>query len=489
MMKSKVYLIGAGPGDEKLLTQKAVEIIKKADVIVHDRLISKNILKLAKNNARFINVGKEPNRHLVPQNKINEIIAKEAEKGNTVARIKGGDPFVFGRGGEEALYLRKRGVDFEVVPGITSSIAVPCYAGIPVTHRGVSSSFHVITGHKSDDSNLDWEVLSKISGTLIFLMGVKSAKDISKNLIKYGKDPKTPTAIIMKGTTLYQKTATCHLKDLVETLKKEGIKNPAVIVIGDVVKLRKKIDWFEEKVPKKILVTGSEYPVEFGKLEELGAKIIHIPNLKICPVSKNIDLLLQNLQDIDILIFSSKNSVKAFKKYIVDNRFDLRKLYGKKIWAIGKKTAKTLETMVIYPDLVPREYCSEGLLKEIRPSKRQEKVVILTSDIGGAKLLKGLKSLGYDPTKVVAYKNLPDEDVKDKLLQELEQGIDIAVFTSPSAFAFTLALAKQNLKHIEKIAAIGPVTQEFIEKEGFEVDIVPQKYTLSDLAREIEKEL
>lgn len=271
MMKSKVYLIGAGPGDEKLLTQKAVEIIKKADVIVHDRLISKNILKLAKNNARFINVGKEPNRHLVPQNKINEIIAKEAEKGNTVARIKGGDPFVFGRGGEEALYLRKRGVDFEVVPGITSSIAVPCYAGIPVTHRGVSSSFHVITGHKSDDSNLDWEVLSKISGTLIFLMGVKSAKDISKNLIKYGKDPKTPTAIIMKGTTLYQKTATCHLKDLVETLKKEGIKNPAVIVIGDVVKLRKKIDWFEEKVPKKILVTGSEYPVEFGKLEELGA--------------------------------------------------------------------------------------------------------------------------------------------------------------------------------------------------------------------------
>lgn len=488
-MKGKVYLIGAGPGDEKLLTLKALEVIKKADVIVYDRLISKNILKWAKDDARFINVGKKPNRHLVPQDQINEIIVREALKGNIVARIKGGDPFVFGRGGEEALYLKQKGVAFEVVPGITSSVAVPCYAGIPVTHRGISSSFHVITGHKCDDTDLDWEQLSKLSGTIIFLMGVKSAYSISKNLIKYGKDPKTPTAVVMKGTTSDQKTAICHLEDLSRAIEKEEIQNPAVIIIGNVVNLKEKIDWFENKTTKKILVTGSEYPTEFSRLEALGAEIVHIPNLKICPVFKNIDILLKNLHDIDILIFSSKNAVKVFKRYISEYRFDLRKLYSKKIWAIGQKTAELLQDMYIYPDFVPEKYCSEGLLKEISPSKQQEKVAILTSYIGGEKLLKGLKSLGYIASKVVAYENLPNEDIRDEFLKELENGIDIGVFTSPSTFAFSYSLVKQKLKNIEKIAAIGPVTKEFIEDKGFKVDIMPEVYTLSGLVKEIEKQL
>ena len=262
-MKGKVYLVGAGPGDYKLLTLKGLECIKKADVIVYDRLANKNYLKEAKENCEFIYVGKASSNHTLPQDDINRVIADKAKEGKIVTRLKGGDPYVFGRGGEEGELLKEEGIEFEVVPGITSAIGGLCYAGIPITHRDYASSFHVITGHLRDDDKenpeINWNALANTNGTLVFLMGVANLQKISSNLIKEGKSKDTPVALISWATRSNQRVITSTLENVYETAVRENVKPPTLIAVGDVVELRDKLNFFESKplFGKNVLVTRS----------------------------------------------------------------------------------------------------------------------------------------------------------------------------------------------------------------------------------------
>jgi uroporphyrinogen III methyltransferase/synthase len=492
-MSGIVYLIGAGPGDIGLLTLKAVELIKNADVLVYDRLINEDILKMAKKDAELIDVGKFPDNHKVPQSKINEIIAKKALSGKKVARIKGGDPFVFGRGGEEAEYLSQKRIPYEVVPGITSAVAVLSYAGIPVTHRDLSSSFHVITGHEREgkDKSLNWEVISKLDGTLVFLMGIKNIEKIVQKLLNYGKDPYTPAAVVMEGTTPKQKVVTGKLIDIPSLVRKEGIKNPGVFAVGDVVALRDRLKWYENKklFGKRILLTRTyEQSQQMKKiLSEEGADVVICPTIKITPFLNNIEMFLEEIHKFDYAVFTSVNSVRSFIEASREKRFDLRNL-SIKVVAIGSKTAEALENIFIYPDIIPEEYTSYSLANALKKHVEGKNIVLLTSQIGGDILMESLGNCA-NVQKIVAYKNEPNYEIKGKLISELRKGIDIAVFTSSSTFNYMHQLIGDeiNLLKNSKIAAIGPVTKKAIDDKGFNVDIMPSEYTTEKLIEEILK--
>ncbi|ORX23950.1 uroporphyrinogen-III C-methyltransferase [Thermoanaerobacterium sp. PSU-2] len=493
-MAGFVYLVGAGPGDVDLITLKAIEAIKKADVIVYDRLINDSILAMAKDGAEFIDVGKMPDSHKVPQWRINEIIAEKALEGNVVVRLKGGDPYVFGRGGEEGEYLYGKGIPFEVIPGITSAVAVLTYAGIPITHRNLSSSFHVITGHEADDKleNLDWKVLSKLNGTLVFLMGMKNIKFIANKLIENGMSKDMPAAVIMNGTTPKQKSVNGTLSEIAYKSFKEGIHNPAIIVVGKVVNMSEKLNWFEKKrlFGKRILLT-SDSNLNSDAIDELcdnGADVVICPTIKIIYQIDNVIKLIDNVNDYEYLIFASKNGVKAFENAINMMKFDVRRLYRLKIAAIGDKTNEALNEMHIYPDIVPEEYTSKALADKLKNIPIKGKVALLTSDIGGDVLIDNLKDIAF-LDKIVAYKNTPNYEIKDKLINEIKKGIDMAIFTSTSTFNYMSLILGDDMSYLRdaKIAAIGPVTKESIERNGFKVDIIPNTYTFENLIKEILK--
>lgn len=493
-MAGFVYLIGAGPGDIGLITLKAIEAIKKADVIVYDRLINDSILAMAKDGAEFIDVGKMPDSHKVPQWRINEIIAEKAMEGKLVVRLKGGDPFVFGRGGEEGEYLYDKGIPFEVIPGITSAIAVLSYAGIPITHRNLSSSFHVITGHESDGKteNLDWEVIAKLNGTLVFLMAMKNIEFIVNKLIENGMSKDMPAAVIMNGTTPHQKVIKGTLSDIAEKSRNEGMHNPAIIVIGKVVNMSEKLDWFEKKrlFGKRVLLTRT-YDLAMSTVDDLkdnGVDVVICPTIKIIPEVDNVSKLIDNIEKYDYIIFTSVNGVNVFKETINLKKFDLRKLNGVKIAAIGSKTCEALNKMYIYPDIVPEEYTSKALADKLKNIPIKGKVALLTSDIGGDVLIDNLKDIAF-LDKIVAYKNTPNYEIKDKLMNEIKKGIDIAIFTSTSTFKYMSLILGDDISFLKnvKIAAIGPVTKDNIERAGYKVDIMPNTYTFENLIKEIVK--
>jgi uroporphyrinogen III methyltransferase/synthase len=500
-MKGKVYLIGAGPGDPGLLTLKAVGALKRADTIVFDRLINYEILKLARPGAELIDVGKMPGHHPVPQEMINRILAEKAGEGRTVARLKGGDPFVFGRGGEEALFLKEKGIPFEVIPGVTSAVSVSAYAGIPLTHRDFASSFHVFTGHEAGarEDNPDWEAISKLNGTLVFLMGVNNMDFITKSLIKYGKSAAAPAAVIMNGTIPAQRVVVGSLADISEKARKNGIKSPAVMVMGDVVNLRQDLNWYETKklFGKRILITGMDQREEWEEgfirndpvaaLIHEGAEVIHCPALKIIHVLDNIERLLDEIVNYDILIFTSKHGVESFSRAMREKRFDVRKLNNIRIAAVGSKTKEKLEGMQIYPDIMPREFTSNALLDVIKEEKIGKNAAVITSDIGGKDLMSGLERLGLKPRKIIAYKNRPNYKIRGQFLEEFEKGIDIVIFTSPSTFYYMKEIAGETIGKISKsiIAAIGPTTKKAIEGEGYRVDVIPREHTLEGVIREI----
>ena len=373
-MKGKVYLVGAGPGDYKLMTLKGLECIRKSDVIVYDRLANINYLKEAKEDCEFINVGKASSNHLLPQGDINRLIADKALEGKVVTRLKGGDPYVFGRGGEEAEILRNENIDFEVVPGITSAIGGLCYAGIPITHRDHASSFHVITGHPRNDGKetkeIDWKALAHVKGTLVFLMGIANLKHISENLIKEGKDKNTPVAFISWATRSNQRVVTTTLENAYEAGVKEEIKPPTLIVVGTVVNLREKLNFFEEKplFGKNIVVTRSrtQSSALVEQINDLGGNAIEIPTIKIEKIKNNVQLEteINNLKDYSYIIFSSKNAVDIFFDKLNKMGYDSRSLYKAKICAMGSETAKHLKYRGINPDIVPKKYVAEGLYEE-----------------------------------------------------------------------------------------------------------------------------
>lgn len=405
--KGKVYLVGAGPGDEELLTVKAADVIKSAEVIVYDRLVSDSILSKIPDDIEKINVGKNAGNHPVPQHEINRILLDKASEGKTVVRLKGGDPFVFGRGGEELELLNENGIPFEVVPGITSAIAAAAYAGIPVTHRDFCSSLHIITGHVKDGENLDidYDSLVKLKGTLIFMMSVASFPKIAEGLIEAGMNPDTDAAVVENGTRPNQRKFVTKLCDISKVIEENQVKSPAIIVVGKVCALSEKLDWFS-KLPLygcNVLATGPKKTSEklVSKLRRLGAHVLEYPCIYTEPLDFDIDI-----QNYSWIIFTSSLGVTMFFKKLYESKLDSRHLYNKKIAAVGSQTAEELLKHGIRADFVPSKFDGKHLAKELLRSGKitsKDKVIIFRAKDGTRELIDIFKNNNISCTNVSIY--------------------------------------------------------------------------------------
>lgn len=499
MKNGKVYLIGAGPGDIKLITVKGLECIQKADVIVYDRLANPRLLSYRRADAELIYVGKSPDRHTLTQEEINQVLVEEGLKGKIVARLKGGDPYVFGRGGEEGEELRKAGVAFEEVPGITSAISVPAYAGIPITHRDFTSTFTVITGHEEpgkETSNINWPRLAKDPGTLVFLMGVGNLPQIVETLIDNGKDGKTPIALIRWGTRPEQQVVTGTLENIVAVVEQAGLKSPAIIIIGQVVTLRDTLRWFEDQplFGKRVLVTRSreQASVLSENLESLGAEAWEYPTIKIKEPDDltALDKAVANAGMYNWIIFTSVNGVKAFFQRLRAQKLDIRSLKEAKICAIGPKTAEALEERGLLVDVMPEVFRAEAVLEALQGRIQSgDKILLPRADLARQVLVDSLKRLGAQVDEVVAYQTvLADAADTQLLLEKLRAGeIHVLTFTSSSTVTNFLQLLGEHRQLLQGItvACIGPITAETAKKNGLSVDICAEQYTIDGLVEAI----
>lgn len=465
----KVYIIGAGCGNIDLLTLKGKRCIEEADCVIYDRLIDSKVLKLAKANAEMIYLGKGNTEGGVIQDEINKTLAKKALEGKVVARVKGGDPFVFGRGGEEIEEIAKYSIPFEIVPGISSSIAVPEYAGIPVTHRGLARSFHVFTGHTMENGEWhDFSTIAKLDGTLVFLMGIKNLDLITGDLIKNGKNPKTPVAVIEKGTSENQRVTVGTLENIVEKAKSEKIVPPAITIIGDVVNMRETFKWFENQPlsGKKVLVTRDmNQSQEFSeKLRIQGATVRELPFIKI---ENTYEFDEKDLINYTALLFNSPNGVK----YFMENIKDIRVLGHLKIGVVGAKTDELLRKYKIIPDFIPEKYMGTELAKEVQNyTEENDRILFITSDISPANCEKWSKEYNRKFEKLTVYKtgkHIYSKNEVEKVLTEVEY---ITFLSSSTVEAFNESI-QGDLKLLEnkKIVSIGPVTTKTLNELGYDV--------------------
>ncbi len=516
MKKGTVYLIGAGPGDIGLLTVKGMKCLQKAEAVVYDFHLNAQILNYINHDAEFIYAGKRGGHHAMTQDEINQALVDKAKEGKIVCRLKGGDPFVFGRGGEEAETLVKEGIEFEVIPGVSSSIAAPAYAGIPLTHRKYSSSFAVITGNEDitkPESSIDWSKFANGFDTLAFLMGVKNIGAITSKLIEHGKSPDTPTAVVRWGTRPDQKTVVGTLKDIAGLVKEENIKPPAVMVVGNVVKLRDTLKWYEKKplFGHRILITR-EYTPEYEPLEDLGAEIFEFPTIEIAqPESyKELDESIDSIETYNWLIFTSANGFKYFMQRLLDKNRDIRDLRGIKICAIGTKTAETIRNYGIRVDLIPEEFNAEGLidtfLKEVRSQKSEVrsfnselrtpnyelkglKILLPRAEVAREIFPQKVREFGGEIDTPVAYRAIKPEKHGKRLKRFLKEGrISVATFTSAATFNNFVDIMGEDAINVLKdvtIAVIGPVTARAIEKAGLKVSIMPKEATIKAIVDEI----
>ena len=495
-------MVGAGPGDPGLLTLKAKKCLEQADVVVYDYLANRTFLDYAGEKTALIYVGKKGGSHTMTQKDINRLIVDKAQEGLDVVRLKGGDPFIFGRGGEEAQELRKAGIPFEIIPGITSAIAVPAYAGIPLTHRDYTSTVAFITGHEDptkEKSDIAWDKLATGAGTLVFLMGVGNLPNISKRLMEYGRSPETPIAVIHRGTLSAQKTLVGSLGDIAQRIKKEVVKPPSIIVVGEVVNLRKELNWFEERplLGKKIVVTRARAQASdfLAGLTELGAECIEFPTIEIIPPRawKEMDQSILSLDLYQWLLFTSVNGVKSFFERLEALGKDVRELRGIKIGAIGPKTAQAVRDKGINPDLVPAEYRAEAVVEAFK-TQELERVRILLPRAAEARevLPEQLTKMGAVVDVVEAYRTVRPDREKNDLVDMFEKGeIDMVTFTSSSTvknfiemFEDQGELFKKGLKGVA-VACIGPITARTAEEKGLSVSLFPSEYTIEALTGEI----
>ncbi|SHK31669.1 uroporphyrinogen-III C-methyltransferase [Tepidibacter formicigenes] len=495
-MKGKVYLVGAGPGDYKLITLKALECIKEADVIVYDRLANEKLLNTAKENCEFIYVGKASSNHTLTQDEINEVIANKAKEGKVVTRLKGGDPYVFGRGGEEGEYLLERNIEFEVIPGITSAIGGLCYAGIPITHRDYASSFHVITGHlKDEEKELNWKALAQLDGTLVFLMGVKNLQNICTNLIKEGKDKKTPVAIINWATRYNQRVVTGNLENIYEIALKENIKPPSLIVVGDVVNLRGKLNFFENKplFGKNIVVTRarSQNSKLVEKIIDLGGNPIEFPTIKIEEIKPNTELEkeIKNIEKYSYIVFTSQNGVDIFFNKLVELNFDVRKLSDLKIVAIGPATAKALKDRGIIADIVPKEYIAESIFDELKDKLiSKDNILIPRASKARDYLIEKLIEI-CSVKEIKIYDTVLGDANKEEILDLLESNeIDYITFTSSSTVKNLVKIVgEKNLEKLKntKLISIGPITSNTVKSFNLDVYKEAKEYTINGILNTI----
>jgi uroporphyrinogen III methyltransferase/synthase len=493
----KVYIIGAGPGDVGLITIKAVNCLRLADVVVYDNLVNEELLKYAPDKARFIYAGKKGGDHTLSQDAINELLVQEAQYGNIVARLKGGDPFIFGRGGEEAEVLAVNGVPFEVIPGVTSAIAVPAYAGIPLTHRGLTSTVAFITGHEDPTkvkSDIDWQALTGI-GTLVFLMGVKNIGQITETLISHGKLPDTPAALIRQGTTPQQEIIAGTLGTIVELAQARKFSPPAILVVGKVVDLRDTLNWFEQKplFGKGVVITRPERQADdlAQLLSAEGADPIHFPTIKIVPPEswQELDEAIEKLPTYEWLIFTSANGVHFFFERLRDKNKDIRELKGIKICCIGPATAGQIEDKGIKVDLVPKQFIAEGILQSFAAMDLNRRKILIPRAAQARDILpEGLKKQGAEVDVVTTYRTINSGKKKEELAAMIyDNKVDVITFTSSSTVTNFVEIMGRDFTLPPRIdvACIGPVTAATAKKAGFQIDISREEYTMEGLVQSL----
>ena len=494
--KGKVYLVGAGSGDAGLITVKGLETIKNGDVIIYDRLVNKDLLRAAKKDAELIYVGKSAKKHTYKQEEINQLLIEKAKEGKMVTRLKGGDPFIFGRGGEEGEELFAAGVEFEIVPGITSSIAAPAYGGIPLTHRDFSSAVTIVTGHEDpakEESAIAWEELAQNKGTLVFLMGVGNLPNIVEQLKKYGRPPETPVALIRWGSWTRQRTVVGELDNIVSKVREAGLKPPAVIVVGDVVKLRKKLNWFENKplFGKKIMITRASHQIGSmtRQLEELGAQVIEAPTIEIAPPDdfQPIDESIEQLNEYNWLIFTSVNGVEYFMERLFEKGLDVRSLGHLKLATIGTATGRQLEEYGLKADYIPHKFVAEELAAGLGEVTDLKNAHILLPRAASTRpvLVENLKEAGAEVREVDAYQTLVGKGCQD-MHQLLQDGqVDIITFTASSTARNMAQLVEPvsfgTLLEKVTVACIGPITAGTVKELGGHVDIVAEEHTIKGL--------
>lgn len=496
MKKGMVYLVGAGPGDYRLITLKGLQYIKAADVIVHDRLADTRLLAFARPDAELIYVGKASSRHTLRQEDINQMLVDKAREHKSVLRLKGGDPYVFGRGGEEALFCLAAGIPFEEVPGITSAIAVPAYAGIPVTHRGMASSFSVVTGHEDPaktGTGVCWANLATATDTLVFLMGMENLSYIRKQLIDYGRPADTPVAVVRWGTKPEQEVLTGTLATIEQLVRTYDFQPPAVIIVGEVVKLREHLRWFDNRplCGKRIIVTRARAQASdlIELLEEYGADCIQCPAISIRELDDytRLDSAIAELDSYHWLIFTSVNGVEHFYRRLYRSGRDSRALGQVKVAAIGSQTAAVLAEKGIRADFVPGEYRAEGLLAGF--DERLDGVRILIPRALEAReiLPRELAGRGACVHVVPAYHTVIEAQEADALKEILrDRRVHAITFTSSSTVKNFLAMLEGEDIHTllsgVLISAIGPVTAAAAREAGLRVEVVAREYTVKGLA-------
>ena len=484
--KGMVYLVGAGPGDEDLLTRKGLRLIREADVVVYDNLASSSLLNEVRDDAELIYAGKRSSHHHLRQFETNQLLVELALEGKKVVRLKGGDPFIFGRGGEEGQELVAAGIDFEVVPGISSSYSVPAYCGIPVTHRDFASSFHVITGHEGNHKNgetvLDYRTLAKEEGTLIFLMGLSNLPNIVSRLMEYGKDPETMVGVLQEGTTARQKVAVGRLYEIVDIVKREGIKTPAITVVGDVVSLREVLDWYGKKplFGQRVLVTGSRSMTEHlsPMLKEEGAEAISFSLIRTEKISgPELTGAIEEIGNYSWIVFTSVNGVEIFFDQIRNMRKDIRSFNHIHFAVIGEATQEALENHGIYADLVPTLFSSKDMAEAMIPHLTQkDNVLLLRAEEANRLLPDALEKAGIPHTCIALYHTVQDER-KAEELNRLVKSCDYITFASSSAVKAFFDMVEDKDQVMGKYISIGPVTTKTAEGYGISVSRTAYEYT------------
>jgi uroporphyrinogen III methyltransferase/synthase len=497
-----IYLVGSGPGDPGLFTVKGVRCMREADAVVYDRLAPEALLKYARPEAEKIYVGKRPGNPTMSQEEINDLLVELGRAGKTVVRLKGGDPYIFGRGGEEALALIEAGLPFEVVPGVTSGVAAPAYAGIPVTHRHISTSVAFVTGHEDPTkgrTDVDWDKLANSAETLVLYMGVGRLAEIPAGLIRAGRTPNTPVACVRWGTVPEQRTVTGTLEDIADRVAEAGLKPPAIIVVGEVVALREAgLDWYERRplFGRRVVVTRarSQAGELSAELERLGAEVYEFPMIQIVPPEDfgPLEDAIRELDSFDWLVYTSVNGVEAFMERLRHHGFDLRAVpRGAKVAAIGPATAERLEKVGLRVDVVPGEYRAEALIDALGTgSLAGQRVLIPRARVAREILPEKLREAGAEVVVPPAYESVPSSEGREELSLRLQAGeVDCVTFTASSTVEnFVGAFGEEEAARLlsgTRVACIGPITADTARKRGLRVDAGADEYTIPGLVEAV----
>ena len=499
--KGKVYLVGAGPGAEGLFTLKGVECLRQADLVIYDYLANPRLLKHCRKECEQIYVGKQAGDHTLSQAQINELLTKRAQEGSVIVRLKGGDPFVFGRGGEEALELAQNGIDFEIVSGVTAAPAVAAHAGIPLTHRGMSSSAILVSGHEGRNKEIDgiaWEKIATGVETLVFYMGLVNLPFITAKLTQHGMPLSTPVALIRWGTLNKQETLIGRLADIAQQAAEVDFKPPALIVVGNVVALRDKLRWFDAKAlwGRRIVVTRSreQASVLSRALEDLGAVVVEFPTIQIEPVDDftPLDDAIENLHAYTWIVFTSVNAVEIFFARLLESGRDARSLWKAKLAVIGKETGATLATFGLKPDLVPERFLSEGLVaafESLQADLKGATVLMPCSDMARDVIPVELERMGAKVTRIPVYRNLIPEYQVEHLDEVFAPESDLVTFTSSSTVSNLVQILKNagRENYLSDIAgaSIGPITSKTARESAVSVTVEAQVHSIDGLVHSI----